>query len=144
MQPNLILRRTSPVDGSILYERERVVIQSVLDSETTSLIRSGMLMATEDGGTGVRARVAGVDVGVKTGTAQILNPLTNSYEDGTVLASTLAMVPIDNPKYIIYIGAGNPKGDTIWGSNIAAPAVASLVQSRVGQGKLKAKDTEVR
>lgn len=144
LQPNLILRRTSPVDGSILYERERMVIQSVLDSETTSLIRSGMLMATEDGGTGVRARVAGVDVGVKTGTAQILNPLTNSYEDGTVLASTLAMVPIDNPKYIIYIGAGNPKGDTIWGSNIAAPAVANLVQSLVSQGKLKAKDTEVR
>lgn len=144
LQPNLILRRTSPVDGSILYERERVVIQSVLDSETTSLIRSGMLMATKDGGTGVRARVAGIDVGVKTGTAQILNPLTNSYEDGTVLASTLAMVPIDNPKYIIYIGAGNPKGDTIWGSNIAAPAVANLVQSLISQGKLKARDTEVR
>jgi len=103
-----------------------------------------MLKATEEGGTGVRARVSGIDIGVKTGTAQILNPETNSYEDGTVLASTLAMVPIENPKYIIYIGAGNPKGDTIWGSNIAAPAIASLVQTLASQGKLTPKDTAIR
>lgn len=143
VQPNLILRRTSAVDGSILYERKRVVLQTVLDSETTSLIRSGMHKATQSGGTGVRANVEGIELGVKTGTAQILNPLTNSYEDGTVLASTLALVPIDNPAYIIYVAAGNPKGDTIWGSNIAAPAVANIVRALVSQGKLRAKDTVV-
>lgn len=144
LQPNLILRRTSPVDGSILYERQRVVLDTVLDSEIANLIRSGMFTATEEGGTGVHARVSGIDIGVKTGTAQILNPQTNSYEDGTVLASALAMVPIENPKYIIYIGAGNPKGNTIWGSNIAAPAIANLVQTLVSQGKLTPKDTAIR
>ncbi len=143
LQPNLILRRTSPVDGSIFYERERVVLRSVLDSNTTDLIRSGMFKATEEGGTGVRARVDGIDIGVKTGTAQILNPETNSYEDGTVLASTLAMVPIDNPKYIIYIAAGNPKGDTIWGSNIAGPAIGNLVKTLISQGKLTHRNTAI-
>lgn len=144
LRPNLILRRTSPVDGSVLYERERTVLEKVLDSETTALIRSGMLKATQQGGTGIRAHVAGIDLGVKTGTAQILNPQTNSYEDGTVLASTLALVPIDNPKYIVYVGAGNPKGDTIWGSNIAAPAIANIVQALISQGKLIGKNTTIR
>ncbi len=109
LQPNLILRRTSPVDGSILYERQRVVLDTVLDSEIANLIRSGMFKAAEEGGTGVHARVSGIDIGVKTGTAQILNPQTNSYEDGTVLASALAMVPIENPKYIIYIEPEIPR-----------------------------------
>lgn len=136
MQPNLILRRTSAIDGSVLYERQPIVLDAILDQETTSLIRKGMFEATQEGGTGVRARIEGVDIGVKTGTAQILNPETNSYEDGTVLASTLALVPIEKPKYVIYVAAGNPKGDTIWGSNIASPAVGEIVRTLVSQGKL--------
>ncbi len=144
LKPHLILNRSNPVTSEKTYQRERTVLAKVFSSEVTQTVREGMKRATEEGGTGVRAVVEGVDVGIKTGTAQILNPETNTYADGTVLASSLAMVPIDNPRYIIYFGAGNPKGNTIWGSNIAGPAIANVVKSLLSQGKLVAKDTAIR
>ncbi len=144
LQPHLILSRSDAVTAEKTYQRERTVLAEVFSSEVTKTVREGMLQATEEGGTGVKAVVEGVDVGIKTGTAQILNPETNTYEDGTVLASSLAMVPIDNPRYIIYFGAGNPKGNTIWGSNIAGPAIANVVKALLSQGKLVAKDTAIR
>lgn len=143
LQPNLILSRTSEADGKVLYERQRKVLDTVLDKEVTLTIREGMKKASLTGGTGIKAAVDGIQVGIKTGTAQILNPETNSYEDGTVLASSLAIVPIDNPRYIIYFAAGNPKGNTIWGSNIAAPAIANVIKMLVSQGKLVSSKSKV-
>ena len=137
--PHLILKRTglnAEKESVTLYERERTVQNRVISKGIAQALLSYMQSATEPGGTGIKAAVEGVSVGVKTGTAQILNPVSNSYEDGTVLASTLAIVPIENPKYIIYIAAGNPKGSTIWGSNIAAPAIGEIIKSLVSQGKL--------
>ncbi len=144
LQPHLILSRSDAVTSEKTYQRERTALAKVFSSEVTKTVREGMHQATEEGGTGIRAVVEGVDVGIKTGTAQILNPETNTYADGTVLASSLAMVPIDHPRYIIYFGAGNPKGDTIWGSNIAGPAIANVIKSLLSQGKLVAKDTAIR
>ncbi|NCC88887.1 MAG: penicillin-binding protein 2 [Spirochaetia bacterium] len=144
LQPHLILSRSDAVTAEKTYQRERTVLAKVFSGEVAKTVRAGMQQATEEGGTGVKAVVEGVDVGIKTGTAQLLNPETNTYEDGTVLASSLAMVPIDNPRYIIYFGAGNPKGNTIWGSNIAGPAIANVVKALLSQGKLVAKDTEIR
>jgi cell division protein FtsI (penicillin-binding protein 3) len=102
-----------------------------------------MHRATLSGGTGTQAQVEGVNLGVKTGTAQLFNEETGSYEDGTILVSTLAMVPIDSPEYIIYVGAGNPKGASLYGSNVAAPAVAAIVRTLVSQGKLITTDTTI-
>jgi len=48
----------------------------------------------------------------------------------------LAIVPLEDPKYIIYIGVTNPKGSTIWGSNIAAPAIGNIIADMVRQGKI--------
>jgi cell division protein FtsI (penicillin-binding protein 3) len=144
LQPHLILSRTDPVTKQVTYQRSRTVISQLLNPEVTAIIRKGMHAATQEGGTGTLAQVEGIDMGIKTGTAQLLNPQTNSYEDGTVLASSLALVPIDNPRYIIYVAAGNPKGASIWGSNIAGPAIKSIVQTLVSQGKLVTKGTVVR
>ncbi len=115
----------------------------MLDPAVTEQIREGMHLATLSGGTGIQANVEGIDLGVKTGTAQLFNEETKSYEDGTILVSTLAMVPIEDPKYIIYVGAGNPKGSTLYGSNVAAPAVGAIVKTLLSQGKLIASGTTI-
>jgi cell division protein FtsI (penicillin-binding protein 3) len=138
--PHLILARSkgnaTGEKGTVLYKRERTIQGHVLDESVAADILSYMQSATEKGATAINAAVDGVAVGAKTGTAQILNSLTNSYADGTVLASTMAIVPVNDPKYIIYIAAGNPKGNTIWGSNIAAPAIGEIITALVSQGKL--------
>ncbi|MFA6681638.1 MAG: penicillin-binding transpeptidase domain-containing protein, partial [Sphaerochaeta sp.] len=122
--------------GPITYRRERSVVERLLSPSVAESILLAMEEATPKGGTAISVAVKGVRIGAKTGTSQIMNPETNSYEDGTVLASTLAIVPLDKPKYIIYVAAGNPKGSTQWGSNIAAPAIGKIIESLVSQGKV--------
>lgn len=134
--PHLILKRSEANDGPITYKRERTVVDRVISESVAQSILHAMEEATQKGGTARSVSVEGVRIGAKTGTSQIMNAETNSYEDGTVLASTLAIVPLDNPKYIIYVAAGNPKGDTQWGSNIAAPAIGKIIESLVSQGKV--------
>jgi len=135
LTPHLILRRRSGEDGTLLYERVRTPVAQVLTPANTAIIREGMRLATEEG-TGTLARVEGFAVGVKTGTAQIMNPETGSYADGALYASALAIVPIDEPRYIIYVGAHDPKGSNIWGANIAAPAIKEIIKTLASQGKL--------
>jgi len=76
-------------------------------------------------------------VAAKTGTAQMADPVTGNYRSDAFLASTLAIVPADDPAYVIYIGVANPTGATIWGSNIAAPAIGSIIADMVRQGKIR-------
>lgn len=123
--------------GTELHRGEpRVANPHVFDAKVAGTILSGMVEATQQGGTATRTAVEGVLVAAKTGTAQIADPTTGSYAADTFLASTLAIVPADKPKYIIYIGVANPTGATIWGSNIAAPAIGSIIADMVRQGKL--------
>jgi cell division protein FtsI (penicillin-binding protein 3) len=46
----------------------------------------------------------------------------------------LALAPIDDPAYIIYIGVEGGRG---WGADLAAPAIGNLVQALISQGKLR-------
>lgn len=136
LTPHLILSRRTVKDGELTYQRQREVKEQVIDAEVAQAVLHAMEQATQEGGTAIYAAVQGVRVGAKTGTSEIMNPETKSYIDGTVLASTLAIVPLDKPKYIIYVAAGNPKGSTQWGSNIASPAIGKIIESLVSQGKI--------
>jgi len=137
LQPQLIRSITSH-DGDRLYEsKPTIAIEGLITADIATKIVSYMVEATKTGGTAIHTAVKGISVASKTGTAQILDPDTNSYKDGTFLASTLSIVPAEDPQYIIYIAVANPKGATIWGSNIAAPAIRSIIQDMVRQGKLK-------
>lgn len=136
LQPHLILERRNAQDGTVSFRRERTVVDRVIAPSVASSVLAAMEEATQKGGTARAVAIQGVRIGAKTGTSQIMNPETNSYEGGTVLASTLAIVPLDKPNYIIYVAAGNPKGDTQWGSNIAAPAIGKIIGSLVSQGKV--------
>lgn len=142
LQPNLISKIVDH-DGDLVQQASRTEIGRVLSQGMAQEIISYMITATESGGTAVRAAVDGITIAAKTGTAQILNPETNSYSDGSVLASTLAIVPAERPKYIIYVAAAHPKGNTIWGSNIAAPAISKVIQGLASQGKLTSKKATV-
>ena len=137
LQPTLI-RSITTHEGVLLYQsKPTVVTEGILSADTAKEIVSYMVQATQAGGTAIHTAVTGLSVASKTGTAQILDPKTNSYLEGTFLASTLSIVPAEDPKYIIYIAVANPKGATIWGSNIAAPAIRSIIQDMVRQGKLQ-------
>lgn len=128
-------------DGKVTYLSEKKEYQ-VMSAETAALVRSYMEEAVKRG-TAKLAACEGVSVAAKTGTAQIINPVSKSYEDGTSLASTIALVPADDPKYIIYFAVSAPRGDSIWGANVAAPSCAAVINGLVNQGKIRSEKQTV-
>ncbi|MGD1821185.1 MAG: peptidoglycan D,D-transpeptidase FtsI family protein [Pleomorphochaeta sp.] len=109
----------------------------IISEETAKTVLESMVKATEEGGTAINAYVDGIRVAAKTGTAQLLNEETLSYEDGEALASTIAIVDADDPKYIIYFAAKAPSKNSIWGANVASPAVKNIIEGLISQNKLK-------
>jgi penicillin-binding protein 2 len=87
------------------------------------LIRRGLWkVVNEDGGTGGRARLSGVQVAGKTGTAQ---GSTNGQED--TVAWFCCFAPYENPKYVIVVmvQAGQKGGH---GGSVAAPIATRILE----------------
>jgi cell division protein FtsI (penicillin-binding protein 3) len=73
-------------------------------------------------GTGKRARVAGVRLAGKTGTADLTEPGGKS----SLYASFVGIVPSDRPRFVILVGAEVAGRDDATGGALAAPAFARL------------------
>lgn len=131
-----IIKSITDKDGNIIKERKIERGETIFSSDVSKRILNGMKMATEEGGTATKTAIDNLEVGSKTGTAQLYNPATKSYENGEVLASTLSIVPVNDPKYIIYFAAKAPSKGSIWGSNIAGPAIEGILEGLISQNKL--------
>jgi cell division protein FtsI (penicillin-binding protein 3) len=131
-----IIKSIKGNDGNIIKERKIEYGNTVFSSSVCDIVLDGMMQATQEGGTATKTAIENLNIGSKTGTAQLYNSETKSYEDGGVLASTLSIVPLDNPKYIIYFAAKAPTKGSIWGSNIAGPAIHGILEGLISQNKL--------
>lgn len=104
----------------------------VLSPATSAAIRELMRRnVTSPKGTGRRAEVAGLEVGGKTGTAEI--PGVGGYQENAVISSFLAAFPTSAPKYVLLLMLHEPKGTAETGGEIvagltAAPAAGRLLQ----------------
>lgn len=88
----------------------------------------------EDGGTGKEARIAGMDVGGKTGTAQKA-ARTGGYGKGRV-GSFVGIVPVEDPRYLILVLLDEPT-TVQYGGIIAAPVFKHVALNTLAyQGQL--------
>jgi cell division protein FtsI (penicillin-binding protein 3) len=129
-----IVSKVVDQDGQTVSSFSRTELGRATFEETAQKVLEAMILATKEGGTAIKTSVPGLEVAAKTGTAEILNS-----SSGAVTASTLAIFPADDPQYIVYVAASNPKGSTIWGANIASPAIGSLIDAMVSAGKLESR-----
>jgi cell division protein FtsI/penicillin-binding protein 2 len=74
------------------------------------------------------ALVEGYRVAGKTGTAEI--PTTEGYISNVTNASFVGWGPVDDPQFVVYVWLEKPKS-SIWGSIVAAPIFASVVEKLV-------------
>ena len=137
-----IIKEIKSHEGKVIQSNKELIQKSVIKEETSRLIREYMKSAVENG-TAVKAAVPSISVGAKTGTAEIINPISKSYIDGTSLASTLALAPAEESEYIIYFAVSAPRGDSIWGANVAAPSCAKVIKGLLAQGKLKSESQSI-
>ncbi|SHN59320.1 penicillin-binding transpeptidase domain-containing protein [Desulfovibrio litoralis] len=93
--------------------------ERIYSEEVSRQVRSMMREVVEEDGTGKQARIPGISVGGKTGTAQKVDKGGAGYGSGRV-ASFVGMVPIEEPEYLVFVVLDEPTL-TSYGGVVAAP-----------------------
>lgn len=121
-------RRVSPTylrQSGEIEPGERVIDERT-SREFNALMRGNV---AERDGTGRRADVPGLEVGGKTGTAEL--PGKGGYKEKSVISSFLAAFPMSQPKYITLISLFEPQPVEESGKHITAGRNAAPVTARV-------------
>jgi cell division protein FtsI (penicillin-binding protein 3) len=96
---------------------------------TANYILSYMETGVESG-IGRHASLGDIPIGVKTGTAQMIDPATGAYSTTDYLLDVVAIFPIDSPleeaKIILYIVLTKAQG---YAANIVAPVIAEAANT---------------
>ncbi len=104
--------------------------ERVIASETSHFIRQLMREnVASTRGTGWRADVAGLNVGGKTGTAEM--PGIGGYNAKSVIASFLGAFPMDKPRYLTLVCLFEPKGTKETDGKITAGRNAAPTTRRI-------------
>ena len=138
LKPYIIAEVKDP-SGKVIHQGKRRVKTAVLGPETCSWIREA-LHKTVEIGTGKAARVEGVSLGGKTGTAQIA--MRGSYAKGQYVSSFIGFWPHSKPEYVLLIVLGEPSGGRYYGGEIAAPIFRAIVEDMtkiIGRSKANSK-----
>ncbi|MFO8043600.1 MAG: penicillin-binding protein [Alkalispirochaeta sp.] len=127
LRPQIVDQIVSP-SGEVLRRFGREPVREVVSPDTARRVLRYMDAATEPDSTARRIQVEGVSVAAKTGTAEVYDPELNTYSDTQFIASTLAMIPADDPELGVYVMIDFPRGESFYGGRIAAPAADEMLE----------------
>jgi len=123
MEPRLILNQTYP-SGETVGRAPREA-RRVMEPYTAKTVKE-MLREVVERGTGMTARIDGIPIAGKTGTAQIPDLVNGGYLNKYV-ASFIGFLPVDDPDRLLIITLVDPKGEH-YGSQVAAPVFRRVMQ----------------
>lgn len=117
--------------------------ERIFSERTAREVMKMMRDVVEEGdGTGRRARVEGVSVGGKTGTAQKADRRAGTYGSGR-LASFVGFLPSEKPRYLILVMVDEPTRNQ-YGSVVAAPVFSEIAGKTLGYaGLLQTRTSQV-
>jgi len=128
LKPRIVKKVVSP-SGEIIKEYGREVVREVTSPEIAESILLMMeQVVSSPVGTVRRARVPGLRISGKSGTAQRIDPETGTYSDTDYMSSVLAIFPTEDPELIIYIVLQFPHGKNIYGGRIVSPIIKELAE----------------
>ena len=119
LKPQIVRKVVSP-EGKVIREYGREPLWEVISPQVAGEMLDDMEAATSPEGTARRVSIPGVRISAKTGTAQVAIP-TGGYSPTDFIASLMGILPTDDPRLIIYVVLENPKGQSYYGSTVAAP-----------------------
>lgn len=119
------------IEPAILLDRpHRAAGDRVITTETSATVAELMRRnVTAPKGTGRRAAVAGLEIGGKTGTAEI--PGAGGYQRKSVIASFLAVFPASHPRYALLAMVFEPKATDETNGEITAGIIAAPLAGRI-------------
>jgi cell division protein FtsI (penicillin-binding protein 3) len=125
MRPRLV-RAIRNSQGRIISSYRPQTIRRVLSTEVaTSLTR--ILTSVVENGTGTEARIPGMEVAGKTGTAQWIDPETKRYDRNRHIASFVGFLPANDPRIVGVVIVDRPRGIG-YGGQVAAPCFRRIVE----------------
>ena len=122
-----VIHKITNKDGTVFYEHTPEYKDRVFSKTTADYVLSCM-ETTAKSGTGSRANIGDVAIGVKTGTAQMADKVHGGYSDTDFISSCISIFPVDNPQIILYIVVVKAKGET-YGGRIVAPVIAEAADT---------------
>jgi cell division protein FtsI (penicillin-binding protein 3) len=84
-----------------------------------------MALVTLEGGTGVNAAPQGYAAAGKTGTAQVMDPVTKHYASRKYTSVFTGYIPAEQPRLVISVVVHEPQG-AIYGGVVAAPVFREI------------------
>lgn len=125
MKPRIVRELQEPGGRTIRAVRPRKVRRVM--SASTARDLSAMLAKVVEEGTGETARIPGVSVAGKTGTAQWFDPKTGRYDPSSHISSFAGFVPAEDPRLVGVVIVERPSG-VGWGREVAAPCFRRVVE----------------
>lgn len=127
MQPYILDTVTNKRGEQLLINEPKIVREVI--SQSTSKTMTDILVDVVEKGTGGRAKIPGIKVAGKTGTAQKIDPETGLYSETDFVTSFVAYAPADNPKIAVLVALDTPKGEVIQGGTLAGPHVKKIIEN---------------
>lgn len=127
MMKSFIVKREFDIEGKIIFENKPTPIRQVVSDNTAKTLTS-LLVGVVERGTGSDAKIEGISVAGKTGTAQRL--LNGKYSNSSHNSSFIGYFPAENPQILITVILNNPKSGEYFGGKVAAP-IFQKIASRI-------------
>ncbi|RNC28800.1 MAG: Stage V sporulation protein D [Candidatus Dichloromethanomonas elyunquensis] len=127
LQPYIVDKITNNKNELLVQNQPRVVREVI--SKTTSNSLTNILVDVVDKGTGSRAKIPGIKVAGKTGTAQKIDLNTGRYSDTDYIVSFVGYAPADNPCIAVLVVEDTPHGQVIQGGTLAGPHVKTVIEN---------------
>lgn len=126
-RPYIVDKIVTP-DGQLVQQYKPTPVRQVI-TKTTATQMTEILKQVVDDGTGGLAKIPGVNVAGKTGTAQKVDPKTGQYSTTDFIASFAAYAPADAPKIAVLVIIDTPKeGESHQGGTIGAPRAKAIIE----------------
>lgn len=125
VQPRLVHQELGP-DGDVVRQFDPVSVRRVISEDTARIMREMLRAAASDGGTGVRAQIAGCPVAGKTGTSEKLHKNAQTGERRHWTSSFVGYLPADDPQLVILVVVDEPKSKEYYGGEVPAPAFRKI------------------
>jgi len=142
VSPTILLSKeyVDPESGrKTVLHVDRPAPRQVIKPETAHTVRLLMQQVVEEG-TGTLAKIPGYTAGGKTGTAELIDPVTHQYLKNRNAASFMGFAPVVNPRIVIIATVYDTpqKGGPAAGPMFSAVARAALRVLNVPQDKFDA------